>query len=94
MQCQDQKQTGNVGVCPPDTPFWNDKTLNCQNCPLETPFWNLSSQKCQACPNNSAYDSATKTCKSNVTCAAGTVYNSKTNKCESTQCPQDHPIYN
>lgn len=92
-KCQTEQKSGQVGVCPPATPFWNDQNLDCEKCPLATPSWNEATKKCEACPSNSAFDVATQKCQNNITCQNGTVFNSSTKKCESISCPSDKPLF-
>lgn len=93
-KCEALQQSGQIGVCPPSTPYWNEQNLYCEKCPLATPTWNESLKKCEACPANSVFDVVTQTCKLNVTCPSGTIYNSTTGKCGNVSCPSDKPAFN
>lgn len=70
--CENVPQVGNIGSCPPATPYWNPTSLSCQRCPLATPLYNSSTGTCSACPSQSTYDVTTNTCVSSiVTCPSG-----------------------
>lgn len=82
-------------MCPPESPFWNAKTLYCEKCSTQTPYWNTNAKECQACPVNTAWDPNSETCKSTIKkCPVGQVYNTKTTQCETINCTAASPIYN
>ena len=94
-QCQSVPQVGNVGSCPPSTPYWNTVSLTCQRCPIATPLYNSTNGSCSACPSNTKYDVTTNTCVSTIiNCPSGTIFNSTVNTCQPVACPQSTPIYN
>jgi ribosomal protein L37E len=85
---------GKVGLCPPDTPFWNEKTLFCERCAQTSPLWDPLTKTCSACLPNTVYDSALNQCKSNVQCPGGSLYSATSKKCELVKCTPNTPVFN
>lgn len=96
-KCEDISSTGQIGMCPPETPFWDPATMVCDKCESTNPYWNATIRKCTACPPKTTWDAASSTCKSTaIKCPPGQTLNSTTEKCEQIKCTPDSgkPIYN